>query len=164
MDRRSLNKRVEAKLSKAVASQIERDRKVIARAKSLVTADQHARALAQLEKAAKLLSSGDRPGAERASTAARGILVEHVRGDKPSGEKPARPALKKRATKVIASEEQTLSMARRIVSTAMPWQAKSDQVRWANLVIERYESGRSIKNADDWLGSLMVGIEPEYID
>jgi hypothetical protein len=42
--------------------------------------------------------------------------------------------------------------------------AMGDLQRWAKLVVDRHEAGRSIKNADDWLGAIMVGVDEEYLD
>ena len=39
-----------------------------------------------------------------------------------------------------------------------------DVIRWASLVIARHGAGRSIKNAGDWLSSLMIGVNPDYLD
>jgi hypothetical protein len=39
-----------------------------------------------------------------------------------------------------------------------------DLRRWAELVVERHAAGRSIANAKDWLDSVMVGMDTEYLE
>ena len=73
-------------------------------------------------------------------------------------------ATKKNIKKIKAPRRSALDTARVIIATASPADKDSDLYRWAKLVVNRDNEGRSIANADEWLGSIMAGVDPEYLD
>jgi hypothetical protein len=54
--------------------------------------------------------------------------------------------------------------ARMILADSRERRENSDLYRHAKLVVERYEAGRSIANADAWLGQIMAGMDVEYME
>ena len=54
--------------------------------------------------------------------------------------------------------------ARMILANSQQRRENSYIYRHAKLVVERYEAGRSIANADAWLGQIMAGMDVEYME
>ena len=61
-------------------------------------------------------------------------------------------------------EREYLESAQAILLEAGPGDEESDFVQWARLVVDRHAQGHSLKNADDWYGSLMIGVDPEHLE
>jgi hypothetical protein len=55
-------------------------------------------------------------------------------------------------------------MAELILADAAERKDNNDLYRWAKLVVERNQAGRSLANADDWLGAIMAGLDPEGLE
>jgi hypothetical protein len=80
--------------------------------------------------------------------------------------KRKKPAVARdKGTKLSAKETSTLADARLYANNRSERAENSDLYRWACLVIKRYEAGRSIANADEWLGAIMAGgISEDYLE
>lgn len=63
----------------------------------------------------------------------------------------------------VNDEATTLTNARMyLASDELP---KGDFLRrWAELVITRHDEGRSIANAEDWLGAILAGMDTEDLE
>jgi hypothetical protein len=78
--------------------------------------------------------------------------------------KPAAVAYDKSA-KLSAKEASALEQAQFVVNDRSERAQNSNLYRWARLVIKRHEAGRSIANAEEWLGAIMAGgISEDYLE
>jgi hypothetical protein len=80
--------------------------------------------------------------------------------------KRKKPAIaRSKSVEPSPKETSTLEQARLFVNSRKERAENSDLYRWGRLVIKRYEAGRSIANADDWLGAIMAGgISEDYLE
>jgi hypothetical protein len=61
-------------------------------------------------------------------------------------------------------ESGSLTTARLILRNADERRENSDLYRWAQLVVKRHEAGRSIADAEKWLGEIMAGMDKGYLE
>jgi len=60
-------------------------------------------------------------------------------------------------------DEDQLLTARTILESPREQRDDGPLYQWAKLVTERHAAGKSIADADDWLGQLMAGMSPDEI-
>jgi hypothetical protein len=61
-------------------------------------------------------------------------------------------------------ESGSLTTAHMILRSDRERSENSGLYRWAQLVVKRHEAGRSIADADKWLGEIMAGMDMEYLE
>jgi hypothetical protein len=92
--------------------------------------------------------------------------TENAKGARNKGRVRAKKNPVPRGNRILGPEEAAiLAEAQETLKRPRERKKNSDSYRWAKLVIQRYESGRSIANAKSWLGAIMAGgIDPEYLE
>ncbi len=63
-----------------------------------------------------------------------------------------------------SKESGSLTTARMILRSERERSEDSDLYRWAQLVVNRHEAGRSIADAEKWLGEIMAGMDMGYLE